>query len=470
MRDALQRSAVVLARRLSGARVLLVCLIAASAAASACGASGDPVTTASRPAVDVELLRETRVTMGRVAPGETLAAILRANDGDWSEVTELVDRAQAIFDVRALRVERPYRVEQSADGRLLLFEYEIDGDRMLRLIRSSLDTGDRFKAEITPIAKTRAVTIVRGAINRETPSLVEAMEASGETIGLALAFADIFGGHVDFNSDLQPGDGFEVVVEKQYRRCDEVPGMGRPTPQGYAANELTPRLPAGVDPVDAEPCRVPAGYGPIVAAALSNGGQRLRAVRFTLEGRPAGYYDEQGRSLKRFLLRSPLKFEPTISSRFSRARMHPILREVRPHLGIDYRAPTGAPVIAVADGIVVQAGVNGDSGKMVRVRHANGFESAYLHLSALTVRVGARVRQGDSVGRVGATGLATGPHLDYRLKRNGAFINPLKAGPEMPPAESIAPGFMTAFADVRDRALAELDGSAAGGTATGHPR
>jgi hypothetical protein len=393
---------------------------------------------------------------------------LRASDENRSEVTELVDRAQTIFDVRALRVERPYRVEHSADGRLSRFEYEIDGNRMLRLTRSPTDTDDRFKAEIIPIEKTREVAIVRGAINRETASLVAAMEASGETIDLSLALAGIFAGSVDFNSDLQPGDWFEVVVEKQYRRCDEVLRTGPRTPRGQAENGWTPRQPAGVDLVDAERCRVPAGYGPIVAAVLSNGGQRLRAVRFMPEGGQAGYYDEQGRSLKRFILRSPLKFEPTVSSRFSQARMHPILREVRPHLGVDYRAPTGAPVIAVADGIIVQAGVSGDAGKMVQVRHANGFESAYLHLSAILVRVGARVRQGDLIGRVGATGLATGPHLDYRLKKNGAFINPLKAGREMPPAEPIAPEFMTAFAEMRDRALAELDGSAAGGTATGH--
>src|SRR5207302_8039177 len=158
-----------------------------------------------------------------------------------------------------------------------------------------------------------------------------------------------------------------------------------------------------------------------------------------------------GVSMRRFFLQSPLKFVPVVSSRFSRSRLHPILREYRPHLGVDYKAPTGAPVVAVADGVVVQAGANGGAGRMVHLRHPNGFESEYLHLSAITVRRGARVRQGDLVGRVGATGLATGPHLDYRLKKNGVFINPLTVHRSLPPSEPVPSAQMAAFSAARDR-------------------
>jgi murein DD-endopeptidase MepM/ murein hydrolase activator NlpD len=136
--------------------------------------------------------------------------------------------------------------------------------------------------------------------------------------------------------------------------------------------------------------------------------------------------------------------------------MHPVLREVRAHLGVDYRAPAGAPVVAVADGVVVSAGVSGGAGRMVHLRHANGFETEYLHLSAIAVRAGARVRQGELVGRVGSSGLATGPHLDYRLKRNGAFINPIAAHRAMPPADPIPPLQLIAFEALRDRAMAAL--------------
>jgi murein DD-endopeptidase MepM/ murein hydrolase activator NlpD len=136
--------------------------------------------------------------------------------------------------------------------------------------------------------------------------------------------------------------------------------------------------------------------------------------------------------------------------------MHPILREPRAHLGVDYRAPAGSPVIAAADGVVVFAGDNGGSGRMVHLRHGNAFETEYLHLSSITVRAGSRVRQGELIGRVGSTGLATGPHLDYRVKRNGAFVNPITAHRSAPPAEPVPPGQMAAFTVARDVAFTGL--------------
>jgi murein DD-endopeptidase MepM/ murein hydrolase activator NlpD len=136
-----------------------------------------------------------------------------------------------------------------------------------------------------------------------------------------------------------------------------------------------------------------------------------------------------------------------------------VLREYRAHLGVDYKAPVGAPVVAVADGVVLAAGPSGDAGRMIHLRHANGLESEYLHLSAISVRVGQRVRQGDLIGQVGATGLVTGPHLDYRVKKNGAFINPLTASRGMPPAEPVPAAEMPKFAEVRDRLFTELTAS-----------
>ena len=160
--------------------------------------------------------------------------------------------------------------------------------------------------------------------------------------------------------------------------------------------------------------------------------------------------------MRRFMLRSPLKFDPVVTSRFSRRRLHPVLGEYRAHLGVDYRAPAGAPVVAVAGGVVTRAGVNGGAGRMVRLRHSNGFETEYLHLSSITVRAGTRVQQGDVIGRVGSTGLATGPHLDYRVRKDGVFINPLTLSKHLPPAEPVAQAEMAAFAVARDRAVAAL--------------
>jgi murein DD-endopeptidase MepM/ murein hydrolase activator NlpD len=138
-----------------------------------------------------------------------------------------------------------------------------------------------------------------------------------------------------------------------------------------------------------------------------------------------------------------------------------VLREYRAHLGVDYRAPAGAPVVAVADGLVLSAGTSGGAGRMVHLRHANGFETEYLHLSAIEVRAGTHVRQGELVGRVGSSGLATGAHLDYRLKKNGVFVNPITAHRLMPPAPPIADDQMVAFAATRDRVIAALAASPA---------
>jgi murein DD-endopeptidase MepM/ murein hydrolase activator NlpD len=173
--------------------------------------------------------------------------------------------------------------------------------------------------------------------------------------------------------------------------------------------------------------------------------------------------------MRRFFLRSPLKFEPVITSGFSRSRFHPILREYRPHLGIDYRAPTGAPVVAVADGVVVEAGMSGGAGRLVHLRHANHLESEYLHLSAIAVHAGQHVHQGDLIGRVGSSGLATGPHLDYRVKRDGAFVNPLSAQRDLPPVDPISPAQMPQFVAARDDAFGRLSAGAVMQTAATRP-
>ena len=195
-----------------------------------------------------------------------------------------------------------------------------------------------------------------------------------------MALADIFSGQIDFDSDLQPGDRFEVLLEKSSR-------------EGQFA-----------------------GYGPILAARFSADGREHQAFRWANpDSARAAYYDASGRSLKRFMLRSPLKFEPRITSGFSRRRLHPVFRTFRAHPGIDYGAPAGAPVVAVSSGTVVSAGWAGGGGKQVHLRHGDGYETFYLHLSAFGagIRAGARVDQGQVIGRVGSTGTATGPHLDY---------------------------------------------------------
>ena len=403
-----------------------LCPLVLMLATSACRPADAPVASHDG-GVDFPLMREAITVSATVGSGATLASILRAQGVVGADALDVVAQASSVFDVRRIRAAQPYRIQKTIDGALRLFEYEIDGDRFLRVAR----TESALAATVVPIPKMRRTETVRGRIDKHASSLSASMEEIGETVDLTLALADIFGGEIDFSTEVQPGDTFELTVEKQYRE-----------PSGEGAREPSEQ--------------VFAGYGPVIAAQFVNAGRTVRAVRFAPEGGVPGYFDERGVSLKRFFLASPLKFQPVVTSGFSRSRMHPILREPRAHLGVDYRAPAGSPVIAAADGVVVFAGANGGSGRMVHLRHGNAFETEYLHLSSITVRAGERVRQGELIGRVGSTGLATGPHLDYRVRRNGAFVNPLTAHRAAPPAEPVPSPQMAAFAVVRDRALTAL--------------
>ena len=306
-------------------------------------------------------------------------------------------------------------------GALRRFEYRIDSDTFLRVGPVS-PQAEEVTAEVLPIPKTREPGAAAASITSSAPSLFAAMKAAGEGSDLAVAVASIFSGDIDFNSDVQLGDSLSVVFERVVRE-------GRP-----------------------------GEYGEIRAAQFVNEGRVLRAVLFAPPGGKAAYYDEEGRSLKRFFLKSPLKFEPRVTSGFSMRRMHPVLHSARAHRGVDYAAGSGSPVVSVAPGTVMSASYDETNGRMVRVRHASGYESYYLHLSGFArgIRAGVHVDQTEVIGYVGSSGLATGPHLHYGLTRNGVFVNPIAEHRRMPPGEPIPPIAMPAFRAVRDRALADL--------------
>ena len=382
----------------------------------------DPDPASNDGGEDLELAADSEMVPGRVPASATLAGMLAPHNLHTADVTGVVAAVTRVFDLRTLRAGQPWRFERTLDGCVRHLEYEVDAERFLR-VSARADALHTFDASVISYDVRHTATTVSGTIDVSNSSLFAAMASEGETPELAVGLADIFGGEVDFNSDLQRGDGFHLVVDKVYR-------------EGRFAR-----------------------YGAVQAAELRNGGRRLVAIRYAPPGAAAGYYDAEGKSLKRFFLRSPLRFEPQVTSRFSLARFHPVLHRMRAHLGVDYRAPAGAPVVAVASGVVTGAGRRGGAGNMVSIRHASGYQSSYLHLSAITrgVRTGAHVAQGQVIGRVGATGLATGPHLDYRLARNGTFINPLLEHRRMPPGEPIPSEHVKAFSAVRDAALARLD-------------
>jgi murein DD-endopeptidase MepM/ murein hydrolase activator NlpD len=381
---------------------------------------------------DIHLTPDTEEIKGTVPQDGTLAGLFRSYlPADRAELAvQLVAKS---MDPRKLRAGRPFTLTRTLDGWLRAFHCEIDADHYLRVEPPSPAAPLELSADLVAYKRQEVTTVTTGHIDKDTPSLFESMDAAGESVDLSIELAAVFSGEIDFNSELQPGDSFRLAFQKILRENGTV------------------------------------SYGIITAAEFNNDGRQLKAFRFVLPDGNAGYYDETGRSLKRFFLKSPLKFEPRITSRFSYSRLHPVLNVRRAHLGVDYAAPVGAPVVAVSHGVVTRAGFSGDAGRLVAIRHASGYESMYLHLSSVAVRIGQHVSQGDVLGRVGSSGLSTGPHLDYRLRKNGAYVNPLTEHRRMPPGDPIPASLMAAFAVERDKTAALLAAVAAGANPPGAP-
>jgi murein DD-endopeptidase MepM/ murein hydrolase activator NlpD len=400
-------------------QTVLSLLCVAALAAAGCRDTAPP----PRHAADIVLPDDGRRLDGTVGPGDTFADLLERHQVAADDRQAFLDAVEPVFSSRQLRAHHPYSLTLSPDLRVRELTYRVDPDRFLQVLPGVPATGPagpaRFTTEIVTYRREVGLVAIRGDVDREHPSLVAALERAGEDVGLAVGIAELFGGDVDFYRDLQPGDVIEVVFEQVLRDGARV------------------------------------GYGDIVAARLTNAGRLLSAFRFQPAGGRPAYYDAAGLSLKRFFLASPLKFEPRVTSGFSYRRLHPVLGIRRPHLGADFGAPKGAPVVAIADAAVVSARYTAGGGNTVTLRHAGGYESRYLHLSAFGagVRAGARVSQGQVIGRVGATGLVTGAHLHYELLRNGTHVNPVAEQKRNPPGAPIAAGEQAAFAARR----AELD-------------
>lgn len=402
--------------------------IGAALMAAACTDQSHPP-EGPKAAGDRHLVPDTRETRGIVPADATLAGLLR-NHLPAGQAEAAVSLIAQRFDPRKLRARQPFSLTTAFDGSLRAFRYEIDADSYLRVEPVSPLAPADLAADVVTYARTTMPATVSGAIDTGAPSLFESMDRAGESADLSVELAAVFSGEIDFNSELQPGDGFRLAFDRITRENGTV------------------------------------AYGAIHGAEFRNNGRILKAIRFVGPDGKTGYYNEDGRSLKRFFLKSPLKFEPRITSRFSYSRRHPVLNIRRAHLGVDYAAPVGAPVVAVSHGTVTRAGFAGDAGRLVAVRHSGGYESMYLHLSSIAVRVGQRVSQGDLLGKVGSSGLSTGPHLDYRLRKNGTYVNPLLEHRRMPPGDPVPAPLLDAFRAERDRVLAMLE-SAAGPAAAG---
>lgn len=377
-----------------GARTVIAALVVAGGVAAGgvgCGVEGRSEVPSVAP-IEVEPLSAYRAPISaEVEPGDTIESVCRRLSGDDWQAWR--DALMTEIDPRRLLPGTSFEGSCAPTGKLESLRVRLDRVSELELER----VGERIEVRRTERPIVSEIERVEGEI---TSSLFGAVEEAGGHAELAVLLAEVFQWDVDFLRDVRKGDRFIALVDHQS--------------------------------VDGDFYR----YGTLYAARFVNDGRVLDAIGYPDAGGRIGYYDLEGRPLRKQFLRSPLKFS-RITSSFSMSRFHPILKRRMPHYGVDYGAPVGTPVMATADGRVSFAGTKGGAGRMVTIRHANGYETNYLHLSRYGngIRSGVRVSQGQVVGYVGSSGLSTAPHLDYRVRQNGHWINPLAIS--SPPAEPL---------------------------------
>lgn len=358
------------------------------------------------------------VQNSKVEQGETMGKILAKYGISATTVDKLDKAAKDIFPLRQIRADRPYTT--------FIVQDSINGDKLDYLVYEK-DVVEYivfgFKNDSLSITKGEKDVTIRRQVRSATieSSLWGAIMRDSLPYALAAEMEDIYQWTVDFFG-IQKGDHFTVIYDEKLIDTTHV------------------------------------GIGRVWGAKFNHAGKDIYAIPFKQDDK-IQYWEYNGASLRKQLLKAPLKFS-RISSRFSRSRLHPVHRVYRPHLGVDYAAPKGTPVRAVADGVVTFKGWGGGGGNTLKIKHAGNLVTGYLHLSGFAkgIKQGSRVKQGDLIGYVGSTGTSTGPHLDYRIWKNGVNIDPLKVPQE--PAEPIKKQNMAAFEQVRNRIVAELDGKA----------
>jgi len=357
------------------------------------------------------------VLRGLIGRGETLHSTLTRLGVPGSTVLDIASAMRPVFDFRYAKAGDRFRLARRPDGSVVEFDYRTSVTEGYRLVR----TGGGLVPRALEVDLLPRVEKLAGVV---TTSLYNAIRNLGESGQLAHEFANLFAWDVDFHRDVRPGDEFRMLYERLYQR-------------------------------DGDGEEVYVRPGRILAAQYRGRGVHT-AVFFDSEGGPSGYYRPDGSAVDRQFLRAPVKYT-RISSSYSHSRLHPILKVRRPHLGIDFAAPRGAPVWSVADGVVTFRGRSGGFGNLVKVRHANGYVSYYghLHRFAPGLAVGSRVEQKQVIGYVGSTGLSTGPHVDYRLRRGEQYVNPTTV--RTPPADPIPAERIPEFVATRDAVLSELD-------------
>lgn len=335
---------------------------------------------------------------GAVQQGETLGGIFSKLGASAAVIRQLALLDKEDFDVRQIRAGKNWLAFYSTDSVLNYFVYRQDFVHSVVMdLRDTLHI-EKQQKQIEHRTRTCHVTV--------ESSLWNAFVSEGAGPQLAIELSDIYAWTVDFFG-LQKGDRFAVYYDEAFADTVSV------------------------------------GISRIHAAAYVHGNDTLFAFHYD-NGDFHGYFDTEGKSLKKAFLKAPLNYK-RISSTFTYRRMHPIYKTVRPHTGVDYAAPMGTPVVAIGDGVVIEKGYKGGGGNTVKIRHNSTYTTAYLHLSKYgkDVQVGKRVEQGQVIGYVGSTGSSTGPHLDFRVWKNGTPVNPLTM--EAPPVEPVPEKYKANF-------------------------
>lgn len=382
------------------------------------------------PPVTIEITRDTLVRMpeikkvfgipedsfhieqGRVKYNETLALLLRSHEMPAEKVYQVAVSFSEVFDTRKFKRGNHYYLFFSKDSLRTMdyFVYEIDPVNYVRVnLRDSI-YAERGEKEVTSVRKTAAGTI--------NSSLWSTMVGNNQNPELALELSEIYAWTINFFR-INKGDEYKVIYDEQF-----------------------------IDTVSI-------GIGKIHAACIRHMGDGYYALAFS-QSENNDYFDEEGNSLRRTFLKAPLRYS-RISSGYSYSRFHPILKVRRPHRGVDYAAATGTPVQSIGDGVISRKGYTKGAGYYIKVRHNSVYTSGYNHLSKYQrgMEVGKKVKQGDIIGYVGSTGYSTGPHLDFRVWKNGYPINPLNL--EAPPVEPISEENLDTFRIVKSTYLTALD-------------
>ncbi len=359
----------------------------------------------------------TLVTRGEIAKQESLASSLRRQGVSPAAVHLLSTELRKVFDFRKSRAGDGYRLTQDADGRVLDFQYSQGVEESYSLAWK----GTRYVASKQTELLEPQVAKIAGVVEG---SFYDAIMALGEQSSLATEFAKILAWDMDFSRQVQPGDEFSILYERMYSRGPDGKGVYvRP--------------------------------GKILAGRYTGRSGEHTVVYYQDGDGEGAYFRPDGSGIERAFLAAPLEFS-RITSRFTNARRHPILKITRPHPGIDYAAPFGTAIFSVADGVVEFRARAGASGNLVRIRHSGGYTSHYAHLSSFArdLKVGDKVRQKEIIGYVGSTGLSTGPHVCFRVKKNGQYVDPMRMA--KPAGPSIEGDRIDHFRDIRDQRLADL--------------